>query len=1176
MNGTTVLLTAIGYVSFLFLIAWWGDGGGRRFLSGRSRAFVYALSLAVYCTSWTYYGSVGLASEHGLDFLPIYIGPILVIGFGAPFLARIANLARAQNVSTVADFVSARYGKSQPVAAIAALIALIGSAPYVALQLKAVAPTILMVVNSFDRGRLTSATPSTSFYLAVSLLLAIFAMAFGTRRINPKEHQDGLILAIAVESIVKLVAFLAVGAFVVWGLNNGIGDLTEIAGSDPRIASAIQTRPDPAVWVVTTLLSAFAIVLLPRQFHVAVVENHDERGIRTAAWLFPTYLVLINLFVVPLAIAGLKAFPDGSINRDLTVLALPLNAGAYGVTLLTMVGGLSAATGMVVVESVALAITVSNDLVMPLLLRRNTQAPASEGDIGALVLWVRRIAIVGVLALGFAYERMAGEAGLVSIGLLSFAAVAQIAPAFLGGLFWRRGTARGAIAGMTTGALAWFYLLLLPSFRPEHALSSLLAHGPLAVAWLSPAALVAFAPNALVGGAVLSLAVNVAAFVAFSLTRQPSALERAQASAFSGVGVGGQPQAFRLWRSSTTTGELEAAVARYLGAGRAHRAFATFMRERGLVYDPALEAGAQLVRHAEFLLSPAIGASTSRQVLSLLLKPRTVSGQSALKLIDEASAAIQSSRDQLQHALDHARQGIAVFDANLALTAWNREFVDLFDLPPAMLHHGVGLDEIVRFNAGRGVYGPGDSEDFVADRVASLLYDDRPNRLRLFSTNRVIEVRSARLPDGGIVTTYTDVTQSVQAEEALAASNEMLERRVDERTAELQRLNAELERAKNEADAANLSKTRFLAAASHDILQPLNAARLYASSLSEGVNQIDPDERKNLARNVDISLEAVEEIIGALLDISRLDAGATRPEISDVSVADLMRMLEIEFAAVARAKGLDLVFVPTTTTLAIRTDRRLMRRLLQNLISNALKYTLSGRVLVGCRRVPGAARIEVWDTGLGIPPEHQRAVFVEFKRLDQGARVARGLGLGLSIVERLGRVLEHPVGLRSRPGKGSVFFVTAPLGRAALKPRAELGAPEPVATGEPLDGLKVLAIDNEPSVIEGLRGLLTRWGCLVATAHGLEEAMAALDAFGAPDVIIADYHLDSGDGVAAIRSLRARFGRSTPAILATADRSPEAREEAARTDVLVMYKPLKPAPLRAQLTRYAALREAAE
>src|SRR5271156_4751669 len=451
MNGTTVFLTAIGYVFLLFLIAWWGDRGGRSVASGRSRAVVYALSLAVYCTSWTYYGSVGLASEHGLDFLPIYIGPILVIGLGAPFIARIANLAHAQNVTTVADFVSARYGKSQPVAAVAALIALIGSAPYVALQLKAIATTGLMVVDSFDRARLTPEKPSTSFYLAVSLVLAAFAMAFGTRRINPKEHQDGLILAIAVESIVKLVAFLVVGAFVVWRLNGGIIELTEIAQSNPKIAAVIQTPPDPAVWVVTTLLSAFAIVLLPRQFHVAVVENHDERGIRTAAWLFPAYLVLINLFVAPLAIAGLKAFPDGSINRDLTVLALPLSAGAHGVALLTMVGGLSAATGMVVVESVALAITISNDLVMPFLLRRSARAPATEGDIGALVLSVRRIAIVGVLALGFAYERMAGEAGLVSIGLLSFAAVAQIAPAFLGGLFWRRGTARGAIAGMTGG-----------------------------------------------------------------------------------------------------------------------------------------------------------------------------------------------------------------------------------------------------------------------------------------------------------------------------------------------------------------------------------------------------------------------------------------------------------------------------------------------------------------------------------------------------------------------------------------------------------------------------------------------------------------------------------------------------------------------------------------------------
>jgi CheY-like chemotaxis protein len=285
-------------------------------------------------------------------------------------------------------------------------------------------------------------------------------------------------------------------------------------------------------------------------------------------------------------------------------------------------------------------------------------------------------------------------------------------------------------------------------------------------------------------------------------------------------------------------------------------------------------------------------------------------------------------------------------------------------------------------------------------------------------------------------------------------------------------------------------------------------------------------------------------------------------------------MLEIDFAALARAKGLELIFVPTR--LAIRTDRRLMRRLLQNLISNALKYTPSGRVLVGCRRIRGAARIEVWDTGLGIPPEQQRAVFAEFRRLDQGARVARGLGLGLSIVERLGRLLKHPVGLRSRPGKGSVFFVAAPLGRAAPTPRPEPGASEPVAAGEPLEGLKVLAIDNEPRVLEGMRVLLRRWGCVVATAPGLDEARALLAEFGAPDVIVADYHLDSDDGVAAIRALRELYGRSIPAILATADRSPKVRDQASREDVLVMNKPLKPAPLRAQLTRFSAMREAAE
>ena len=303
---------------------------------------------------------------------------MLVIGFGQRLVARIAALAKAQNITSVADFVAARYGKAQNVAAMVALIALIGAAPYIALQLKAIAQTMMMLVGSFEQARLAPAAPSSLFFLAVALLLAAFAMAFGTRRIDPTEHQDGLILAIAAESLVKLVAFLAVGAFVVWGMFGGLGDLARIAQRNPANRRGNEERRrTPAAWIVTTILSALAILLLPRQFHVTIVENRDGRDIKTAAWLFPLYLVAINLFVAPLAIAGLATFADGTIDRDLTVLALPLSAGAHGLALLTMIGGLSAATAMVVVESVALSINVSNDLVMPLVLRgRSARADA--------------------------------------------------------------------------------------------------------------------------------------------------------------------------------------------------------------------------------------------------------------------------------------------------------------------------------------------------------------------------------------------------------------------------------------------------------------------------------------------------------------------------------------------------------------------------------------------------------------------------------------------------------------------------------------------------------------------------------------------------------------------------------------------------------------------------------
>lgn len=1177
LDGVTVFATAIAYIGALFLIAYWGDRSGRRFMAGRARGAVYALSLAVYCTTWTYYGSVGIASAHGLDFLPIYIGPVLVVGLGHRLVARIAALAKGQNLTSVADFVAARYGKAQHVAALVAFVAMTAMAPYIALQLKAIAQTILMMVGSLDQGRLAPAAPSSVFFLAVALVLAAFAMAFGTRRIEATEHQDGLILAVAAESLVKLVAFLGVGSFVVWGLFGGVGRLAHIAAGNAAIAAIMRTPPDPVNWIVTTLLSALAILLLPRQFHVMIVENRDERDIPAAAWRFTLYLAAINLFVVPLAIAGLATFSAGTIDRDYTVLALPLAAGAHGVALLTMIGGLSAATAMVVVESVALSISISNNLIMPVILRGRARAAAQEGAIGSLVLFVRRAAILGVLFLGYAYIRIANDAALSSIGLLSFAGIAQIAPAFLGGLFWRRANARGASAGLIIGAAIWFYTLLLPSLDlNSSAFVNFLEQGPLSIAWLKPSALLAITGQPLVSGAILSLAANLVAFVLFSLTREANAIERLQAGAFVGAEPAAKAPSFRLWRASTTAGELEATVSLYLGADRARHALESFMGGRGLKFEPAGEADAPLIRHAEHLLASAIGASSSRLVMSLLFRRRAMSSKAALRLIDDASAAIQSNRDLLQHALDHARQAIAVFDRNLALTCWNRAFGELFDLPNPLLRLGVGLDEIVRFNAARGVYGPGASDEFVASRIESLLNDQAPARLRLYPKGLVAEVRSARLPDGGVVTTYTDVTEAVHAEERLAAVNEQLEQRVRERTEQLERLNQELARAKNAAEDANLSKTRFLAAASHDILQPLNAARLYATSLAEIAGKAKESEPAALARNVDASLEAVEDILGALLDISRLDAGATRPQVTAFPIADALRQLEIEFAPIAEAKGLKLTFVPSS--LIVSSDRLMLRRLLQNLVSNAIKYTPQGRVLVGCRRCAGLCAIEVWDTGLGIPAASQKIVFEEFQRLDRGARAAPGLGLGLSIVERLARVLGHDIQLRSKPGAGSVFSVAAPLAAyAKALPRHEPRSREATRADEPLTDLVVLAIDNEPRVLGGLTALLEKWGCRVIAAASLEESFAALKRAGAaPDAIVADYHLDEGDGLAAIAELRAAYGGETPAILATADRDPEMRAAASRADVAILNKPLRPAALRALLTRCKTMRLAAE
>jgi signal transduction histidine kinase len=623
-----------------------------------------------------------------------------------------------------------------------------------------------------------------------------------------------------------------------------------------------------------------------------------------------------------------------------------------------------------------------------------------------------------------------------------------------------------------------------------------------------------------------------------------------------------------MWRSSITAGELERTVARYLGDERAARSFLEYAQGSGAPLAPNAEADIHLVRFTEHLLASAIGAASSRLVLSLLLRRGDAGSQSALRLLDDATEALQYNRDLLQSALDQVRHGLSVFDRNMQLICWNRQFRELLDLPQELGRVGASLEQILRVCAERGDFGKaGDVNALVADRMLKLAVTHQTFQEHFDGGRRILEIRTSPMPQGGIVTTYSDLTERVEAAEALARVNETLERRVQERTAELTEVNKALAIAKRKADEANLDKTRFLAAASHDVLQPLNAARLYATSL---VERHIADSEAKLARNIDASLEAVEEILNVLIEIARLDTGRMEPDITALPLNEVFERLEVEFQPLAREKGLELRIVPTG--MWVSSDRRLLRRVLQNLLSNAIKYTASGKVLLGVRRHGAKLSVEVHDTGPGIPVAKRALVFKEFQRLEETAHSVRGLGLGLAIVERIGKVLGHKIDLHSSPGRGALFSVELP--RARPQPVAAPSVAVAPTVGR-LAGLSVLCIENEPDVLNALCVLLEGWGCTVIAAEsGAEARLRLRAAAGMPDIILADYHLDGSTGLEAVAALRAGLHVEAPVIVITADHSAEVQRAVRARGYALLRKPLKAAALRAlmyQLTRQRAV-----
>ncbi|MEN3353393.1 MAG: hypothetical protein V7640_1551 [Betaproteobacteria bacterium] len=652
LQGPVIIFTSFAYLGLLFAIAYYAD---KRADAGRSviaSPYIYSLSLAVYATAWTFYGSVGRAASDGVGFLPIYIGPTLMIALWWVVMRKILRISRQNRITSLADFIGSRYGKSALLGGIVTVIAVIGILPYISLQLKAVSNSYTILVQYPEivmPATVGAVSMREDTALWIAMILAAFTIVFGTRHLDAAEHHQGMVAAIAFESLVKLVAFLAVGAFVTFGIYNGFGDIFTRAAADPKLRPMMTplegVAGSYATWVWLTVLSMMAIMFLPRQFQVTVIENVDEKHLNKAIWLFPLYMLAMNIFVLPIAFGGLLHFAEGSVDADTFVLTLPMAQKHELLALFVFIGGLSAATGMVIVETIALSTMVCNDLVMPVLLRLRSLRLNERRDLTGLLLGIRRGAIVSILLLGYLYFKLAGEAyALVSIGLISFAAVAQFAPVVLGGIFWKGGTRRGALAGLLAGFGVWFYTLLMPALARSGWLPiSFLEDGPFGIELLKPLQLFGLAGlDQITHAMIWSMIANIGGYVTVSLSDTQSADEHRQASLFVDVFTrSGEAGGARFWRGTASVPELHNLLARFVGTTLAHSAFSEYAVAKGVRWpDDPLVADAELVHYVEVQLAGAIGAASARVMVASVVKEEALTIEEVREILDEASEVV--------------------------------------------------------------------------------------------------------------------------------------------------------------------------------------------------------------------------------------------------------------------------------------------------------------------------------------------------------------------------------------------------------------------------------------------------------------------------------------------------------------------------------------------------------
>jgi len=714
-----MVLVCLSYVALLFIVAFAAD---RLAATGRATwlrsPLIYTLSLSIYCTAWTFYGAVGYAARSGLEYVTIYLGPTLVMVGWWWGLRKLVRVGRSQRVTSIADLISSRYGKSNLLAICVTILAVIGITPYIALQLQ----SITLSFSIFVEGAPVSGFSDASVVFWVAAGLAIFAILFGTRNLDANERHHGVVTAIALEAVVKLIALLAVGVFVVWGLSGGVSETMARIDASP----IGEWQVNGSRWATITFLAVAAFVCLPRMFQVMVVENDDERHLRTAAWAFPTYLLLISLFVVPIAVVGLEVMPEGS-NPDMFVLTVPLSQGRESLAMLSFLGGFSSATSMVIVAAMALSTMVSNHVVMPIWLSSQTDRASVSGDVRHVILLARRVSIAVIMALGYFYFRLSGGgAALASIGLISFAGIAQILPALVGGLFWRGATRSGALAGLTVGFALWLYTLLLPGLGGGVMPEAVLENGPFGVGWLRPQALFGIEGlDTIVHSVMWSMLLNTAAFCAASLLSFPSPLERLQGAQF--VNVFDHSAGPRGWTGSVAQSEdLMIMSQRILGAREAQDLFqreAALQGGRGHLPEPT----PMFLERLERELGGSVGAAAAHAMIGQIVGGSSVSVEDLLAVADESAQLMEYSSQLEVKSTELARTAKQLREVNEKLTqislqkdAFLGQISHELRTPMTSIR---AFSEILRDNEGLG---PGDKV-----RYATIIHDEALRLTRL-------------------------------------------------------------------------------------------------------------------------------------------------------------------------------------------------------------------------------------------------------------------------------------------------------------------------------------------------------------------------------------------------------------------------------------------------------------